>query len=72
MRFVPTALAGAYIIEVESHDDSRGFFARTFCAREFANWAREFSPNIEFEVKGRLCVESDRCESCRFVFRDAS
>ena len=41
MRFVPTALAGAYIIEVEPHDDSRGFFARTFCAREFAEHGLE-------------------------------
>jgi dTDP-4-dehydrorhamnose 3,5-epimerase len=28
-------LAGAFIIEPEPHEDSRGFFARTFCAREF-------------------------------------
>src|SRR5205823_14126083 len=28
-------LRGAYIIEPEPHEDSRGFFARTFCAREF-------------------------------------
>ncbi len=41
MRFVPTALAGAYIIEVEPHDDSRGFFARTFCSREFAEHGLE-------------------------------
>ena len=41
MRFVPTALAGAYTIEVEPHEDSRGFFARTFCAREFAEHGLE-------------------------------
>jgi dTDP-4-dehydrorhamnose 3,5-epimerase len=41
MKFVPTALAGAYIIEVEPHADSRGFFARTFCAREFARHGLE-------------------------------
>jgi dTDP-4-dehydrorhamnose 3,5-epimerase len=35
MRFVETRLRGAYIIEPEPHEDSRGFFARTFCAREF-------------------------------------
>jgi dTDP-4-dehydrorhamnose 3,5-epimerase len=35
MRFIPTALAGACIIEPEPHEDSRGFFARTFCAQEF-------------------------------------
>jgi dTDP-4-dehydrorhamnose 3,5-epimerase len=36
MRFEPTKLAGAFIVETESHEDSRGVFARTFCAREFA------------------------------------
>jgi dTDP-4-dehydrorhamnose 3,5-epimerase len=35
MRFLETKLRGAYIIEPEPHEDSRGFFARTFCAREF-------------------------------------
>ena len=35
MRFIPTELAGAYIIEPELQEDQRGFFARTFCAREF-------------------------------------
>ena len=43
MRFVPTALAGAYMIEVEPHEDSRGFFARTFCAREFAEHGIEIN-----------------------------
>jgi dTDP-4-dehydrorhamnose 3,5-epimerase len=35
MRFIATELAGAYIVEPEPHKDSRGLFARTFCAREF-------------------------------------
>jgi dTDP-4-dehydrorhamnose 3,5-epimerase len=35
MRFLETKLRGAYIVEPEPHEDSRGFFARTFCAREF-------------------------------------
>ena len=35
MRFVTTALAGAYLIETEPQRDGRGLFARTFCAREF-------------------------------------
>lgn len=36
MRFEPTELSGVFIVETERHEDSRGFFARTFCAREFA------------------------------------
>jgi dTDP-4-dehydrorhamnose 3,5-epimerase len=35
LRFLPTALAGAYVIEQERHADERGFFARTWCAQEF-------------------------------------
>ena len=35
MRFVETKLKGAFIIELEERTDPRGFFARTFCAREF-------------------------------------
>lgn len=36
MRFAETALHGAYVIELEPNVDERGFFARTFCEREFA------------------------------------
>ncbi|MBR0679065.1 dTDP-4-dehydrorhamnose 3,5-epimerase [Roseomonas eburnea] len=35
MRFIPTALDGVVIVEPEPAHDSRGFFARTFCVREF-------------------------------------
>jgi len=37
MRFTETPLKGAYIIEPEPHNDERGFFARSFCKKEFAN-----------------------------------
>jgi dTDP-4-dehydrorhamnose 3,5-epimerase len=36
VRFIPTCLAGAHIVEQEKHADERGFFARTWCASEFA------------------------------------
>ena len=36
MRFRPTAVAGAFIVEVTPHADDRGLFARTFCADTFA------------------------------------
>jgi dTDP-4-dehydrorhamnose 3,5-epimerase len=35
VRFVETPLAGACVIELEPMSDSRGFFARAFCEREF-------------------------------------
>ena len=37
MLFKPLGLAGAFVIEPERHMDSRGHFARTFCAEEFRN-----------------------------------
>lgn len=36
MIFVPTALAGAFIVEPERMADERGFFARTWCREAFA------------------------------------
>ena len=35
MKFAETDLSGAWLIEPEPSQDSRGFFARTFCVREF-------------------------------------
>ncbi len=35
MVFIETQLAGAYIIDIERREDSRGFFARAFCQKEF-------------------------------------
>jgi dTDP-4-dehydrorhamnose 3,5-epimerase len=35
MKFNPTPLRGAYTIELEKRGDDRGFFARSFCQREF-------------------------------------
>lgn len=44
MIFTQTKLSGVYIVEPERRSDARGFFARTFCAGEFAErgLAREF------------------------------
>lgn len=36
MRFIPTTLAGAYLIDPELISDERGFFARSYCRDEFA------------------------------------
>lgn len=36
MRFRETPLPGAFVLEVEPHTDVRGYFTRTWCAREFA------------------------------------
>jgi dTDP-4-dehydrorhamnose 3,5-epimerase len=36
MRFIETAIFGAYLVEMERSEDERGFFARIWCAEEFA------------------------------------
>ena len=38
------------------------------CANEFAGWTRELAPDAVFEMRKRLCVESDNCETCEFAF----
>ncbi len=35
MKFTELELPGAHLIELEPHRDDRGFFARTWCRREF-------------------------------------
>ena len=58
MIFAETRLKGAYIIEPARLEDERGFFARTFCHREFAEHGIAFNfvqCNISFnEQKGSL------------------
>jgi len=44
MIFTELALSGAFLVESERLEDERGFFARTFCAAEFA--ARGLRPPI--------------------------
>ncbi|HUX66489.1 MAG TPA: dTDP-4-dehydrorhamnose 3,5-epimerase [Terriglobales bacterium] len=36
MKFLETSIPGAFVVEPEPLGDSRGFFARLWCAREFA------------------------------------
>jgi dTDP-4-dehydrorhamnose 3,5-epimerase len=35
--FEETRLSGAFLVDLERREDSRGFFARTWCANEFAD-----------------------------------
>ncbi len=44
MIFTETPLKGAYIIELERIEDERGFFARSWCAKEFAEHG--LNPNL--------------------------
>ena len=44
MKFTETKLKGAYVIEVEPIADERGFFARSWCQKEFAEHG--LNPNL--------------------------
>lgn len=44
MKFMETALPGAFVIDIEPVEDERGFFARTYCQEEFK--ARGLNPNL--------------------------
>lgn len=37
MIFTETSLSGAFVVDLERREDARGFFARAFCSREFAD-----------------------------------
>ena len=43
MIFTTTDLQGAFIIDIEPRTDVRGFFARTFCEREFLEHGLEMT-----------------------------
>ena len=58
MILTETPLAGAYLVDIERREDSRGFFARSYCEDEFAarglvtHWPQ---CNVSFNtVKGTL------------------
>ena len=54
MIFTETKLKGAYILDIERREDSRGYFARAFCQKEFQ--AHGLKPviaqaNVAFNLK---------------------
>jgi dTDP-4-dehydrorhamnose 3,5-epimerase len=54
VRFHRAELEGAYIIELDKLGDDRGFFARTWCQREFEEHglvARISQANVSFNAK---------------------
>jgi len=46
MKFNKLEIEGAYLIEIEPHNDNRGFFARGFCKNEFKD-----NTGLDFEVR---------------------
>jgi dTDP-4-dehydrorhamnose 3,5-epimerase len=54
MKFTETSLKGAYIIEIEKLEDARGFFGRSWCAREMQEHglnANISQANVSFNKK---------------------
>jgi len=54
MIFTETKLKGAYLIDVDKHEDERGFFARSWCTDEFERHGlnpRLVQCNISFNKK---------------------
>lgn len=54
MKFEQTELEGAWIIHINKLEDDRGFFARTFCQREFLKYGlnpRVVQCNVSYNKK---------------------
>jgi dTDP-4-dehydrorhamnose 3,5-epimerase len=54
MLFTETELPGAYVIDLERREDERGFFARAWCADEFAEHGlstRLVQANLSFNAR---------------------
>ena len=54
MKFYKAELEGAYIIELDKLEDQRGFFARTWCQKEFEEQglaARIAQANVSFNTR---------------------
>jgi dTDP-4-dehydrorhamnose 3,5-epimerase len=54
MRFTPAEIAGVWLIDPTPHRDERGYFARLWCEREFAEHGIEATPvqaNLAYNVR---------------------
>jgi dTDP-4-dehydrorhamnose 3,5-epimerase len=54
VRYIETAVAGVWVLEVERFHDERGFFARTWCEEEAARHGaalRTVQCNVSFNAK---------------------
>ena len=54
MKFIETNLKGAFLIELDKLQDERGFFARSYCQREFEEHGlnpRVVQCNVSYNIK---------------------
>ncbi len=59
MKFHELSLKGAFTVDLEPHDDERGFFARAYCDREFA------AAGIDFRVVQANMSRNDKAGTLR-------
>ena len=61
MLFRETKLPGAFVIELQKYEDERGFFARSWCRKEFEAHGldpRTVQCNVSFnKVKARYAAK---------------
>ncbi len=74
MEFYSTKLGDAYLVQLEPARDNRGFFARTFCAEEFAARGLETNyPQHSFSFSARrgtlrgMHYQRDPCSEAKLV-----
>lgn len=74
MRFRKTEVDGCFFVDMEPHVDFRGFFARAYCPKEFADAGIEFTSSqvniarspAAFTLRGMHYAEGELAES-KFV-----
>src|SRR4029078_6373791 len=69
MIVTKTKLKGAYIIDIERREDSRGFFARAFCQKEFE--AHGLKPTIA-QANGAFNVKRGTVRGMHFQYPPAA
>ncbi|MBI2611532.1 dTDP-4-dehydrorhamnose 3,5-epimerase family protein [Candidatus Gottesmanbacteria bacterium] len=54
MKFIPTKFDGVYFIDLQRHEDNRGFLARTFDTKEF------YHHGIDFTIKQSYMTKTEK------------
>lgn len=69
VRFIVNVCPWYEVLKSSDRTHLAEAIADRICTREFSGWTKELAPDVVFELRSRLCIESDNCECCRLVFR---